>query len=112
MRLWGLSRHARDRGDTTEELRIGVRRQVFGTLANKNCLRILAALGKGACTVTEIVTHTRLSQSCVSHCLARLVRDGLVMTRREGRVRVCTSNAATIEQLLTLLDQHTRRREQ
>jgi DNA-binding transcriptional ArsR family regulator len=83
--------------------------QLLGTLANKNCLRIIAALEEGERNVTEIATKTALPQTCTSHCLARLERDGLASARREGKFRIYSVNKKTVAQLATVLDEHNTR---
>lgn len=79
---------------------------LLGTLANRNCLLIIATLREGESNVTRIIERTHLPQSCVSHCLARLSRDGFVVARREGKFRIYSICAQTIEQLITLLNEH------
>jgi DNA-binding transcriptional ArsR family regulator len=81
----------------------------FETLANQNRLRIINALRAGERNVTEIVKKTGLEQTCVSHCLARLERCGFVSAKRQGKYKVYGLNKETIEPLMRLIDNHTRK---
>jgi DNA-binding transcriptional ArsR family regulator len=55
-------------------------------LAHESRLLILCMLAEGEKSVTEIERLLALRQPTVSQQLARLRMDGLVATRREGRV--------------------------
>ena len=55
-------------------------------LAHENRLLILCMLAEGEKSVTEIERTLEVRQPTVSQQLARLRMDGLVATRREGKV--------------------------
>lgn len=78
----------------------------FGTLANPNRLKIIGALRKKDCNVTQIIGKTGLEQTCVSHCLARLERCGFVTARRKGKYKLYRLNKTTIEPLMGLIEKH------
>lgn len=54
-------------------------------LANEHRLQVLCALRQGELSVGRLAGHVDLSQSALSQHLARLRRDGVVATRREGQ---------------------------
>lgn len=54
-------------------------------LANENRLLLLCALVEGECSVSELNSKIRLSQSALSQHLALLREEGLVTTRRESQ---------------------------
>lgn len=54
-------------------------------MANERRLLILCHLAQGEKSVTELERLVRLSQSALSQHLARLRRDGLVVTRRAAQ---------------------------
>lgn len=56
------------------------------TLSNPSRLLILCLLVDGEKSVAELETHLETKQPNVSQQLARLRMEGLVKTRREGRV--------------------------
>lgn len=55
-------------------------------LANEQRLLILCLLADGEKSVTALVTTLQLRQSAVSQQLARLRGEGLVTTRRDGKM--------------------------
>ncbi len=55
-------------------------------LAHEGRLAILCRLSDGECTVTELEELLSARQAAVSQQLARLRLEGLVTTRREGKV--------------------------
>jgi DNA-binding transcriptional ArsR family regulator len=55
-------------------------------LSHESRLLILCILSEGEKSVTDLENILRLPQAAVSQQLARLRLDGLVNTRREGRV--------------------------
>ena len=59
-------------------------------LANESRVRILCELLDGERCVNELEEIAGLSQSALSQHLARLRRDGVVKTRREGKT-ICYS---------------------
>jgi DNA-binding transcriptional ArsR family regulator len=57
---------------------------LFQTLADGNRLKILRSIGRNACSVSEIVSATGLSQPLVSHHLKTLRERSILETKREG----------------------------
>ena len=78
----------------------------FGTLANKNRLKIVNALRKGARCVHEICDELNFNQTTASHNLKRLLRCGFVFVERKGRHRYYSLNKKTIKPLMSLIDEH------
>jgi ArsR family transcriptional regulator len=56
------------------------------TLAHEGRLMILCHLGTGAKSVSELEALLGIRQAAVSQMLARLREEGLVTTRRDGKV--------------------------
>jgi len=70
-------------------------------LANEHRLQVLCALREGEMSVGRLADHVDLSQSALSQHLARLRRDGVVATRREGQTihyRIADPDVLTILQ--------------
>lgn len=60
---------------------------LFRILANETRLRILQAVSRrGGASVQRIATQAGVSQSAVSHQLRTLLADGVVASKKEGRV--------------------------
>lgn len=53
-------------------------------IANENRLIVLCQISQAECSVQELNSILPLSQSALSQHLARLRRDGLVSSRRQG----------------------------
>ena len=78
-------------------------------LANEHRLRILCRLAGGERGVGELVDAAALSQSAVSQHLARLRRDGLVTTRREGQAIFYALASSEVRRIIeTLYDVYCR----
>ncbi len=59
--------------------------QIFDALSDFTRFKILGALARGECSVSELQLACSVSQSAISHQM-RLLRDrGLVAARREGQ---------------------------
>ncbi len=82
---------------------------LFSTLANKNRFKIIAVLREKECNVTEITEQTQLSQTCVSHCLAVLQKDGFVKMRREGKFRIYIVDEKIVDSIIEIFNQHIQR---
>jgi len=54
-------------------------------LSDNNRLQLLSILQKGEHCVCELLSHTKLPQSLVSHHLRDLKDHGLVLDRKEGK---------------------------
>lgn len=70
---------------TSEALSINLKAKLFRGFSDPSRLSILEALRETACTVSEIVTATGLSQSNVSNHLSCLRDCGLVVAEQSGR---------------------------
>lgn len=64
------------------------RRAVHAALSNETRIRILACLGEGEKSVTELCTVCKLSQSAVSQHLMKLRASGAVASEKRGRERM------------------------
>ena len=78
----------------------------FGTLANKNRLKIINLLREGAKCVNEIYKELKFNQTTVSHNLKRLERCGFVFVNKKGKHRYYSLNKQTIKPLMSLIDEH------
>jgi DNA-binding transcriptional ArsR family regulator len=78
----------------------------FGSLANKNRLKIINTLRKSKKCVNEICQATNFEQTMVSHNLKRLERCGMVFVKQEGKHRYYSLNQETIKPLLEMIDAH------
>ncbi len=78
----------------------------FGTLANKNRLKIINLLRRGAKCVDEISKELKFNQTTVSHNLKRLLRCGFVFVKQKGKHRYYSLNKKTIKPLMGLIDKH------
>lgn len=71
--------------------------------SNENRLKILCALYKSERSVGELGEIVALSQSALSQHLARLRKDKLVVTRREGQTIYYSLADTTAEAILNCL---------
>lgn len=78
----------------------------FGTLANRNRLKIINLLRKGSKCVHEICKELDFNQTTVSHNLKRLLRCGFVFMEKKGKNRCYSLNKKTIKPLMNLIDNH------
>lgn len=78
----------------------------FGTLANKNRLKIINLLRKCPKCVNEITKELNFNQTTVSHNLKRLQRCGFVFVEKKGKQRIYKLNKKTIKPLMDLIDRH------
>jgi predicted transcriptional regulator len=67
--------------------------KVFIAMANTNRFCIAQALSKGAMNVTQITQLTGIEQTCISHNLKVLEKEGLVLKKKTGKFRVYTLTA-------------------
>lgn len=76
-------------------------------VANKNRLMLLCHLAEAEeLTVTELTGRVRLSQPAVSQHLARMMEEGLITVRAEGRRRFYALMPGPVSDLLALLQAH------
>lgn len=73
------------------------------SLAHEGRLMILCHLSTGEHSVGELETLLNLRQSAVSQMLARLREDGLVSTRREGKIIHYSLSDSNTQQVIGLL---------
>jgi DNA-binding transcriptional ArsR family regulator len=82
----------------------GLANALLRSLANENRLVILCLLAAGEVSVGQLEAITGARQPTVSQQLARLRADGLVESRREGKVIYYTLANANVRRILELLD--------
>ncbi|MAE42816.1 hypothetical protein CMO93_03520 [Candidatus Woesearchaeota archaeon] len=78
----------------------------FGTLNNKNRLKIINLLRKGTKCVHDISAELKFNQTTVSHNLKRLLHCGFVFVENKGKHRYYSLNKKTIKPLMGLIDRH------
>lgn len=82
----------------------GLANALLRSLANENRLVILCLLAAGEVSVGQLEAMTGARQPTVSQQLARLRADGLVESRREGKVIYYTLANANVRRILELLN--------
>jgi ArsR family transcriptional regulator len=76
--------------------------QIFDALSDYTRFRILVALARQECSVSELQEACQVSQSAISHQL-RLLRDrNLVSARRDGQRIYYSLNDKHVEMLLAI----------
>lgn len=83
--------------------RAGEAGQFLKALCNEHRLLILCALAEGEKSVGELELLLELRQPHLSQHLTRLRRDGLVRTRREGRMIHYSLGSEPAERVIGLL---------
>lgn len=78
----------------------------FDTLGNVTRFYILSYLRSGPKNVSEIVKHTDLEQTQVSHALKQLEECGFVTSKQQGKFRVYSVRKGAVEPLMKLIDSH------
>lgn len=79
----------------------------FGTLFSRSRLKIINILRDfGKKNVSELVKELKLSQTAISHDLARLKKCGFVKSEIKGKYRYYTLNEKTIKPIMELIDKH------
>ncbi|MGB1876868.1 MAG: ArsR/SmtB family transcription factor [Rhodospirillaceae bacterium] len=76
---------------------------VLRSIGNPHRLSILCRLSHREHSVTELVSVGSIGQSALSQHLARLRRDGLVMTRREAQTIYYSLKGSKIQIILAAL---------
>ena len=71
--------------NTKEFKKINSISNLLKLVAEENRLKLLCLLRQGEHCVCEIISHFEMSQSLVSHHLADLREENLVVSRKEGR---------------------------
>ncbi len=94
-----------DEGFNEKEL-YGAYKIFFGTLVSESRLRIINLLRKGKENVSQIMEELKMSQTAVSHDLARLKDCGFVLVEVEGKFRYYQLNKKTIQPLMGIIDKH------
>jgi DNA-binding transcriptional ArsR family regulator len=85
------------------EKNAGVAANLLKALSNDRRLVIMCALFKGEKCVGDLEDIVGLSQSALSQHLARLRRDGLVMTRRDAQTIYYSLEDQSIKSMLRCL---------
>ena len=78
----------------------------FQTLANPTNQSIIQELLKKPMNVSELIQHTKLEQSNISHSLKKLHECKIVDVERKGKQRVYSLNKKTIIPILAIVDKH------
>lgn len=78
----------------------------FGTLFSEPRLKIINLLRKKRKNVSEIIEELKMSQTAVSHDLARLKKCGFVKSENDKKYRYYSLNKKTIEPLMEIIDKH------
>lgn len=78
----------------------------FKALSNDTRLRIVDLLRSGSRNATEIGKALDIEQSMVSHNLTCLTNCGFVLTKQNGKNKVCSLNEETVLPLLEIIDRH------
>ncbi len=71
----------------------------FKALSDANRLKIIGLLANQACSVEQLAAQLNISESTVSHHLARLSEMGLVSARAEGYFSIYKLETARLEEL-------------
>jgi DNA-binding transcriptional ArsR family regulator len=87
------------------EKNAGVAANLLKALSNDRRLVIMCALFKGEKCVGDLEDIVGLSQSALSQHLARLRRDGLVMTRRDAQTIYYSLEDQSIKSMLRCLSE-------
>jgi DNA-binding transcriptional ArsR family regulator len=77
---------------------------VFQALADPTRRAVLARLGRGPATVTELARPSRMALPSFLRHIRSLEGSGLIRTRKEGRVRTCTLERRTFAVVESWLD--------
>ena len=101
----GILKHAHRYGLSSDEVSSAYR-LFFGTMVSSPRLRIINLLRNGKKNVSEIIGELKMSQTAVSHDLARLKRCGFVKSAVKGKYRYYELNKETIKPLMSLIDRH------
>ena len=84
--------------------RFALQAKLFRGFSDPSRLKILDALSRSPCTVSELVTVTGLSQPNVSNHLACMRDCGLVVAQPSGRYVTYTLSDRRVQDLLELAD--------
>lgn len=95
-----LARVARARKEGLNEEKLNRLTQLFKALGNPTRLKIIQALALGEMCVCDLSAYLKLSESAVSHQLARLRVLGLITSRRDSQVLYYSLSATTLNSLI------------
>jgi DNA-binding transcriptional ArsR family regulator len=79
--------------------------RVFHALADPGRRRMLERLGHGPASVTQLAQPLAISLAAVVQHVQILELSGLVRTEKQGRIRTCSLNAATLRSAETWISQ-------
>ncbi len=85
---------------------------VFKALADEQRRRLLRLLRDGEQPAGELARRLGLTPATVSHHLAQLKAADLVRVRRDGQQRIYTLNTSVVEEVLLLMSDLFRAREE
>ena len=95
----------RDEGFSEDDM-YGAYKIFFGTLVSESRLKMLNLLQGSRKNVSQIMKSLGMSQTAVSHDLARLKKCGFVQSAVEGPYRYYSINESTIKPLLEIIVKH------
>jgi DNA-binding transcriptional ArsR family regulator len=72
--------------------------QTFIALSDPTRRAVVRTLSSGSATVSELATPFKMALPSFTQHLGVLERAGLIVSRREGRSRVCSLNPSALQQ--------------
>jgi len=81
---------------------------VFGALSDATRRAMLARLGRGQATVSELAAPFEMSMPAITKHLNVLERAGLISRRRDGRMKICTVNPDAAENAREWIEQQSK----
>ncbi len=78
--------------------------QTFRALADPTRRAVVAALGRGPASVSELARPFEMALPTFLQHLRMLEQSGLIATRKSGRVRTCTLETRALAQAANWLD--------
>mgnify|MGYP003661078736 CR=1 FL=1 len=70
---------------------------IFNALSDPTRLSVIEALSKGSATVSELARYFTMALPSFTQHLGVLERAGLLISKKEGRQRICTLNPKTLK---------------
>lgn len=80
----------------------------FGALSDPTRRAVIQTLSRGPATVSQLAAPFDMALPSFTQHLGVLESAGLIVSRREGRARVCTLNAAALREAEDWLQAHRR----
>lgn len=80
----------------------------FGALSDPTRIAVIQALSHGSATVSELARPFSMALPSFTQHLGVLERAGLIVSKKEGRQRICSLNPKTLEDAERWLAAHRR----